>query len=95
MQDSHSIFSPRTWMKHRLPGERAEDYVQRLADSKARFVAQYVDRSDGRRRVVIGADTVVVAEARFSASRRTPKTPGGCFGCSAAGITTSYRPLVS
>lgn len=48
----------------RFTGERAEDYVKRLADSKARFVAQYADRS-GAPAIVIGADTVVVAEGQI------------------------------
>jgi septum formation protein len=51
-----------------LPGERADDYVRRLADSKARAAAQYVDRDMNRgteRAVVIGADTVVVIDGQI------------------------------
>jgi septum formation protein len=51
-----------------LPDERADDYVLRLADTKARTAAQYVDRSmnrDAGRAVVIGADTVVVVDGQI------------------------------
>ncbi len=51
-----------------LPGERADDYVRRLADTKARTATQYVDRSINRgteRAVVIGADTVVVVDGQI------------------------------
>ena len=47
-----------------LPGERADDYVRRLADSKARATAQSVNRGTGRA-VVIGADTVVVVDGQI------------------------------
>jgi septum formation protein len=51
-----------------LPDERADDYVRRLADTKARTTAQYVGRSINRgtdRTVVIGADTVVVVDGQI------------------------------
>jgi septum formation protein len=51
-----------------LPDERADDYVRRLADTKARTAAQYVDRNVNRgteRAVVIGADTVVVIDGQI------------------------------
>jgi septum formation protein len=48
----------------RFTGERAEDYVKRLAEMKARLVAQYADRS-GVPAMVIGADTVVVVEGQI------------------------------
>jgi septum formation protein len=48
----------------RFAGERAEDYVKRLADAKARLIAQYADRSEGPA-IMIGADTVVVVEGQI------------------------------
>lgn len=47
-----------------LAGERAEDYVRRLADTKARFVAQYASRDTGPA-IVIGADTAVVIDGQI------------------------------
>jgi septum formation protein len=47
-----------------LPGESAEAYVQRVAASKARVAAKSLDANSGRA-VVIGADTVVVADGRI------------------------------
>jgi septum formation protein len=43
----------------RLPGESPEDYVRRLADAKARLVADHAARKHTRA-TIIGADTAVV-----------------------------------
>jgi septum formation protein len=48
----------------RLPEEGVEDYVRRLARTKARFIAQSIAAGDGSA-FVIGADTVVLAEGQI------------------------------
>jgi septum formation protein len=48
----------------RLPDERAEDYVRRVANEKARVVAERVAK-DGCEAISIGADTVVVLGNRI------------------------------
>jgi len=48
----------------RLPEERAEDYVRRLARTKAQVVSRCMAGSDGPA-IVIGADTVVLAEGQI------------------------------
>jgi septum formation protein len=47
-----------------VANEGAEDYVRRLAAVKARVAAQSVDRDSGHA-IIIGADTVVVAEGQI------------------------------
>jgi septum formation protein len=47
----------------RLPNERAEDYVRRVARMKSRLAADAA-RKETAQAVVIGADTVVVAEGQ-------------------------------
>ena len=47
-----------------LPGEAAAAYVQRLAAAKARGTAKSLDASAGRA-VIVGADTVVVADGQI------------------------------
>ena len=47
-----------------LAGEDAEDYVRRLADTKARIAAEAA-ASSGKRAIVLGADTVVVAQRQI------------------------------
>jgi septum formation protein len=47
-----------------LPGEPAEAYVQRVATAKARVAAKSFDVNAGRA-LIIGADTVVVADGRI------------------------------
>jgi nucleoside triphosphate pyrophosphatase len=48
----------------RFPAENAEDYVRRLADTKARLAAECVPCEDGPV-ITMGADTAVVAEGRI------------------------------
>jgi septum formation protein len=47
-----------------LPDEPAETYVQRVASAKARAVARFLG-ADAGRAIVIGADTVVVADGHI------------------------------
>ncbi|HKQ85571.1 MAG TPA: nucleoside triphosphate pyrophosphatase [Candidatus Acidoferrales bacterium] len=49
-----------------LPGERAEDYVLRLAKTKAQIVAT-IAAKNSERTFVIGADTTVVCDGRIFA----------------------------
>jgi septum formation protein len=49
----------------RFPNESAQDYVRRLANLKARLVADGIPGSDDSRSVVIGADTVVLAQGQI------------------------------
>jgi septum formation protein len=48
----------------RLAGEGAEQYVRRLAEAKARFVAERMTHENGAA-ILIGADTVVILEGQI------------------------------
>ncbi len=71
-----------------LPGEPAVAYVQRVAAAKAREAAKSLDANAGRA-LIIGADTVVVADGRILGKPADAEpTPAGCSDCSAAETTT-------
>ena len=57
----------------RLPHEAAQDYVRRVAQAKAHDDRRQA-RAAAEHAIVIAADTTVLAEAKFSKSRKTPKS---------------------
>lgn len=61
----------------RRPGENAEDYVRRMAQAKAQAAGDRL-RTTGEPAIVIAADTVVLAQGKFSLSRRTSRTRAAC-----------------
>jgi septum formation protein len=52
---------PAEVLETRLPQEAAEDYVRRVAQTKAHVVAEQA-RAAGERAIVVAADTIVLAE---------------------------------